>query len=179
MDTNDIRNVLRASDDAEGLFIGPFPLDVFIKRFKFRSEGMYIFNTDTSDKPGQHWLSVFVSADVCEFFDSYGMPLTFYPMIEKLFRGKDMTMLTNEGVRLQGKLATTCGDYCVLFCLLRANGWSYKRFVESFMRVRDSHRRDHLVRHIIQTLPTTSPIRLENIHIQGVERLCDFDEIFY
>lgn len=45
-----------------------------------------IVNTDTSDKPGSHWLAIFSNRRktkggfqrVVEVFDSYGLPISFY-----------------------------------------------------------------------------------------------------
>jgi hypothetical protein len=86
-----------------------------------------IFNTDTHDKPGQHWISMFINIrkNTIFFFDSTGDPapkeiLVFIDRIKQ--QGKHMSppihfiVDSNEGVEHQyGN--TECGVYSLFFII--------------------------------------------------------------
>ena len=176
MDTQDIASIMRGSKATSVLdkFRGVFPLDIFMREMTRLSEGIYIFNTDPSGSPGRHWLAVYSDGEVCEFFDSYGLPISFYSL-ESFFDKLDLTVV-NPQMRLQGELSTTCGDYAVLFCLLRSEGWSFTTIISRFLKVKNTHERDHLVRYFISDVISHFPDNeLENIHVQVAIPFCDYE----
>lgn len=59
-------------------FKGVFPSDELPKSPSKTTTAAYIVNTDPHDKPGKHWLALWVENGVCEIMDSYGMPLEYY-----------------------------------------------------------------------------------------------------
>ena len=45
-----------------------------------------VFNTQPKDNPGQHWLAIYApSNSPTEFFDSFGMPPSFYDFSKSIF----------------------------------------------------------------------------------------------
>lgn len=175
MDTLDILSVMSGSKVVadSGVFRGVFPLDEFMNEMTLRQDGMYIFNTDPSGSPGRHWLAVNSYSSICEFFDSYGLPTSFFSL-DNFFKELGLTVV-NYQKRFQGEMTSTCGDYAVMFCLLRSKGWSYKTIISKFLRVKNPHQRDHLVRHLITHVVSKSEdIELENVHLQSSTPFCKY-----
>lgn len=88
---------------------------------------------DTHDKPGSHWISIFVEKDQCEVFDSYGLPLNWYkpsPFVRWAFRHyQDVS--SNIG-QSQATGSNTCGHYALFYVFARAKGKTLEAFVEPF-----------------------------------------------
>lgn len=90
LSTTDIRNVLKQYEHiySNFVFLGPVPMDFCdltgnevcnidlraLARSNVNKVGV-VFNTDPSDKPGKHWVSMFIDLEIGEigYFDSYGM----------------------------------------------------------------------------------------------------------
>ena len=155
MDGNDIRGVLTGDAGSGPVFTDVFARDEFIAGFGF-GRGLCVVNTHYSDQPGQHWLAVsYLPGQGVEYFDSYGFPPHIFPDIyAELVRVSTRdgnTLLWNDSP-LQGALSTVCGDYCVLFCLLKARGWSTQDFSTWMEQIPDSESRDHAVRFTTKNL---------------------------
>lgn len=176
MNTTLIRNVVDAA--AVGYpFRGVFALDRFMEAFTKDPTGAYIFNTHTSDKPGEHWLATVMIDNVVIFFDSYGFSKSRFVNIKVFLKSNCPKLKVANTVCLQGFGSTTCGDYCVLFTILMLKSWSCEQFYISLQRESNAHIRDHhvrkLMKHIIKVLqvPITSK-SMEDVHIQQVQPFC-------
>ena len=79
----------------------------------------YVFNKDSVDGPGEHWLAVFISADgTVDYFDSYGTaPLE--PIYKRLVTLGHADIRYNTRM-LQGPISKSCGLYCAYFLHLRS-----------------------------------------------------------
>lgn len=123
------------------------PLDHFLET-KLYKPSMTIVNYDTCDKPGSHWVAVyFPTSGNKEFFDSYGMEPRQQEFISKLLE----TGETNYNVfPLQG-FSTVCGQYCAIFLLLRARGYSFDEIISYFSFAETSDERDEIVNLIINS----------------------------
>ena len=89
----------------------------------------YIVNTDPAGKPGEHWLAIWTKGNVCEVFDSYGLPLTTYsdPELQKWF-SQWKHVLQNQDT-LQALDSQTCGHYAIMYLKDRARGFSLQEFL--------------------------------------------------
>lgn len=123
MNTYDIINRLR---DVKG-FIGVFAADR-LPSIKERP-AYFVFNTDTSDKPGQHWIAVIVHEDKVEYFDATGRQ----PVIREYLRKLGRPVLYNNQ-RIQSPLSIACGAFCVQFILRRSRGESFCEILSSFSK---------------------------------------------
>ena len=75
-----------------------------------------VFNSDKSNRPGQHWLAVYGESSTkdIEFFDSYGLPPSFYSFTYSYdIRSSDRS--------IQSLGSSVCGHYCLLFISHRAD----------------------------------------------------------
>lgn len=80
----------------------------------------FIINTHPSDKPGEHWQAVFFdSRNRAHFFCSYG---SLPSKTTKKFILRNSTVFLYNSRRLQHRLATSCGLYCLYFLWHKCRG---------------------------------------------------------
>ena len=133
-----------------------------------------IVNSDTSNKPGSHWLASFLdyslSIPYLEFFDSYG----FSPNIYKLPLPIDHPLFSYNHIQLQSNLSTVCGHYCLLFLYLRAIAFiskpnqspheNFHSVIKSLEGIANtSAQRDKILPHILRTLLSHGYVLKNNI----------------
>lgn len=126
--------------------------DEFIRTLgRAKLPALFVFNTQSSSRSGEHWMAAHLSVGRCYYFDSYGRPPTHYPDLYYALRTR-FTNVESNPIRLQGPTTTTCGDYCVLFCLLVARGWSEQRFVNRLALLPGFEARDHAIRETLLSM---------------------------
>lgn len=109
MDTYQLEKVL--SRDLGSSFGGVYPVDL-IPDLKSKEKAMVI-NLDPHDKPGSHWVCLYLNGNTVEYFDFYGLPPISKPIKEFMDRnGYHMTYNKN---RYQDYNTNVCGEYCVYF----------------------------------------------------------------
>ena len=122
MNTDEIDRVLRAHlRDFDGVFsIDNLPED----------PRLLVCNTDPSDRPGRHWIAIYVDENGRgDFFDSFGRRPNAY--FERYMNRHCLTWNFND-VQLQSIVSKFCGHYCIYFCILRSRGFDMRRIVHSF-----------------------------------------------
>ena len=94
----------------------------------------YIVNTDPHDQPGKHWVALWTHYNVCELLDSYALPLEQYkttdPLIEWLHRHYKYQVHSDQ--LIQSVFSQSCGDYDLMFLVLKARGPSMQDFLSLF-----------------------------------------------
>jgi hypothetical protein len=77
--------------------------------------GCYIINMDNSDKPGSHWVALFIDTQKRPYyFDSFGC---IYPLEVEAFMKRTGKPLQYSKVHVQNINSNCCGYYCMYFCL--------------------------------------------------------------
>ena len=98
-------------------FVGVFPADKLPKIKQYPV--CLIMNTHTSDKPGEHWVAVYINENgFGEYFDSYGLP----PLIKYFTDFLDNNCpngWTYNTKTIQWLTSINCGKYCVFYLWLR------------------------------------------------------------
>lgn len=126
MNTIEINNILSNLNS----FIGTFPCDVF-PEVKKKPAGM-IFNTDTSNGGGEHWIAVWMTVDgTSEYFDSFGFP----PLVKQtqdFLSNHSPNGFTYNNKTLQHPMAVSCGPFCVAFIIAKSLGQTFVSFVSKF-----------------------------------------------
>ena len=80
-----LAKILKTDKCTRNHFIGIFSRDLIPLKFKYPA--CFIMNTQSSKKPGEHWLAFYYDKNgVCEFFDSYGLHPKFYRLVNYLNR---------------------------------------------------------------------------------------------
>lgn len=71
MDTGQLRAVL--SQSLGNSFAGVYPRDLIPHQLR-PYEKAIVVNTDPHDRPGMHWVCLYLNTPIIEYFDSYGLP---------------------------------------------------------------------------------------------------------
>lgn len=116
-------------------FLGVFAADE-MPRIK---PGGIIVNTDDRNKPGMHWIAIFIDRlGNGEFFDSYGLPPWVDSHISFMKRCKRWRY---NRIALQSLTSSVCGHYCMLFLDARSRGISMNKFLKQ-IKQRDKYSND-------------------------------------
>ena len=97
----------------------------------------FIINTDTRDKPGQHWNAVYIdgrngpeSSNSLEWFDSFGRSippdiLEDCKLILKILKPETILKIKENRVVMQDDSTANCGYFCCRFLIDRFRGQSF------------------------------------------------------
>lgn len=104
-------------------WLGVFARDELPDLRRVNRPSALVFNSDPKDKPGQHWLAIFLPKQgPAEFFDSFGYPPSFYSL--------DSLGFTHQRYSYQSILSVLCGHYCIMFIYFRSLGKSFRQIIE-------------------------------------------------
>ena len=130
MDSLEIARILKQDRFTKHYFRGVFACDQLPTRYVPRPSA-FVVNTDPSNKPGQHWVAIYITQNgEGEYFDSYGQKPTL-PQL-KSFLKKNATSTTYNQRPLQGPLSAVCGQYTIFFLLNRCRGLSLTKIISLF-----------------------------------------------
>ena len=133
MDSMQLTHVLRSDRFTRPYFQGVFPSDC-LRHLIPKLPCAVVVNTDPSHRPGAHWVAIFISKNgVGDYFDSYGLPPSATPDIEK-FLNRHCVQHQSNNVSLQGLFSTVCGQYTVFFLLHRCRGIEITQITGWFTR---------------------------------------------
>ena len=93
-----------------------YPRDLIPHRLR-PDEKAIVVNTDPHDKPGTHWVCLYATPPVVEYFDSYGMK-PYLPEISNVIHHHQSQPVWNP-FDYQALNTTVCGQYCVYYLLQR------------------------------------------------------------
>lgn len=130
MNGNELESVMRQDPHADTMFHGVFASDT-LPHSCARLPAMFIVNTDPRSKPGSHWQAIYIDCERRgEFFDSYGLPP--YVPHHVAFLKKTCKSFKYNHTDLQALHSSMCGQYCAMFLLFKAHGYSMNHFVKLF-----------------------------------------------
>lgn len=147
-----LNNALRGR---KAKFLGVFSRDTIPQPEQFPC--CFVANTDLSSEGGSHWVAFFLdSFQNVEFFDSYGMPPSFYQF--------DFPLARYNSHQFQSFDSDVCGHYCILYISKRADKHSLSSITQALSKC--GRHSDHYVKvyvnHLICSLGLTLPL-----HSQG------------
>ena len=180
MDSKLVEKVLTSDEFTRGTFRGVFPRDIFVET-PFSSLctnhplNHYIVNLDESDSPGSHWIAVEYDKNTrnVTYFDSYALGPSLSSDIEDKFIKEAKTITYNfTPLQMASAPSSVCGQYCILFCLLRARNFSLAKVSQLLLITPDTtrHQRDHI---IDQTVRKHFPSLLQSYTV-GVHNVSAF-----
>jgi len=144
MNTQDIMIAIQKDSYANRHFIGVFARDQLPKKIKYPSS--FIFNTDTSDKPGNHWLAIYYNKQKhVTFFDSFGQKPSYYNMYNYLKKTSKKIIYNN--LCLQNLNSYYCGKYCIYFLMLSSRNFKLISIQKLFSK-QDTLFNDKLIKNI-------------------------------
>ena len=143
MNTEELTLKLEGHRETRNSFIGVFAADQLPERKK---KGLYIVNLDKIENDGSHWVAMNIGSGKKKsfYFDSYGMPPPFEHFRRFLRRG-----FRWNKKQLQHPLSTTCGQWCLYFCLRQSQGWKLKSTFGPFSNTQFLAN-DHVVNEIVR-----------------------------
>ena len=95
-------------------FLGVFAVDELTLIPKGRT-GLVIFNTDTSDSIGQHWIALCITKRKILYFDSLVSKFQESPDFNKYMSYTNKELVWNK-IQIQSYLSDKCGIHCLVFC---------------------------------------------------------------
>ena len=123
MRTDEIRKALRNTK----LFDDVYSVDTL----PTRPHGLLVCNLDPSDRPGSHWVAIYVDSygSRAEYFDSFGKEPN---NTIKSYLDRWSKHWTYNCRQLQSVVSLLCGHYCIYFCMLRNSGLTMCEIVSTF-----------------------------------------------
>ena len=169
METEQLFNILETDKKSKHIFKGVYARDQFsnlpdLVSLSHRSQpvSLYVCNLDNSNEPGSHWIVVDFNnySGKVMYFDPYG----FAPMHDDIFLklSSESTDLVWNNVQLQEVNTTVCGQYCTIYCLLRARKSTPSQIIDLLHcdGLISHDTRDHIVYNFIRDI---FPIKLSNL----------------
>lgn len=130
MNTSDINNELKDYN----CYIGTYARDLLPKKVIIKRPLALIMNTDKANKPGQHWIALFIDKNNnANYLDSYGFPPMCQEIIKFLSLNKVKYIQYNTQ-QLQSVITSTCGYYCIQFIKMLCNGENFCKFMSLFSK---------------------------------------------
>ena len=88
-----------------------------------------VCNTHNADQPGEHWVAMYVD-EVGDYFDPYGQAPQHVAFTN--FMNEHCSEWSANERTLQSPLSTVCGQYCVVFLMLRCRNVPMHAFSRLF-----------------------------------------------
>jgi len=118
------------STKCKDTFLGVYPIDRLPQRLPPRRPLLLVCNTEPHDKPGEHWIVMYIDARQGEYFDSYGeMPQRRF----KIYMEKFCWSWLPNDKKLQSIISFYCGHYCIFYCLYKTLGYDMKSITDCFV----------------------------------------------
>ena len=114
-------------------FLGVFASDELSLLAK-TDTGILIFNTDSSQSSGQHWISLCITKENIFNFDSLNFNFQFSNDISDFLVTFDKSLIINT-IPIQTNNSIDCGKHCLVFCYIMSFEKSvkqYKRWLQTF-----------------------------------------------
>ena len=106
MNTKQIARLLKGNVYAKRIFKGVYPRDEIPSVVKYPSA--YIFNSDPSSKPGEHWMALYFDKKKRgEYFDSFGIGPQMHNLTS--FMNKHSSIWQYNTVMIQGPFRLCVG----------------------------------------------------------------------
>ena len=112
MDSNKIIEFAKLFEISD--FLGVFAVDELTLIPKRRT-GLVIFNTDTSDSTGQHWIALCITKRKILYFDSLVSQFQESSDFNKYMSNTNKELVWNK-IQIQTYLSDKCGIHCLVFC---------------------------------------------------------------
>lgn len=129
LDTMDIRQMLGADKRTQTAFRGVFASDELPRHVPTSS--LFVFNTDPSNQPGMHWVSVYIDQKRRgEYFDSFGM----HPTVQhfETFLDNNCSKWLCNTMPVQDITSDACGYHCIFYAVHRCIGFELSSIVNMY-----------------------------------------------
>jgi len=98
--------------------------------FNIKPPGFIVVNTGKKGNKGKHWIAMFINNQTPEFFDSLGKtPASYHERWHKYLIKRTGKYIYNNK-RIQKMNSNDCGKFCLVYCILRSRGISFKSIIK-------------------------------------------------
>ena len=118
MNTLEINHVLKTHPSTRNVFKGVYARNRLPRRLNVPSA--LIGNTDPDDRPGTHWVAIYIDANSRgEYYDPTGRPRFLRAYVN--FMNTHCTSWTYNTIRVQEECSTVCGHHCIFYLRKKPN----------------------------------------------------------
>ena len=118
MNSSRLESLLQKDAKCKAMILGVFACDRLPKTFDKSKPALLVCNTDPHDKPGEHWVVLYIeNPSYGEYFDSFGEPPNA-PFRTFLHKHCNRWIYTDRN--LQSVISRFCGHYCIFYCIHRS-----------------------------------------------------------
>ena len=152
MDSNEINKFAKRLGIKD--FIGVFAVDELTLIPKSRT-GLLIFNTDTAENIGQHWIALCVTKNNIYYFDSLSGSFQHSIHFEEYIKFVKKRLTWNT-IQIQHNVSDKCGIHCLVFCYAmrkKRNRTNFERFLNNFLNL-SIENREHLSLELFRLIKT-------------------------
>ena len=114
-------------------FLGVFASDE-LSLLPKTDTGILIFNTDSSESSGQHWISLCITKECILYFDSLNLNFQFSDNMSDFLLKFDKNVVMNI-IPIQTNNSINCGKHCLVFCYVMSfekSANQYKKWLKTF-----------------------------------------------
>ena len=132
MDSNEINKFAKKFGIKK--FLGVFAVDE-LSLIPQNRQGLVIFNTDTSQSVGQHWVALCITKTSILYFDSLSNNFQQLPHFTNFMKHRRKELIWNK-IQIQSNISEKCGIHCLVFCYAMQeykNKRSYENFLKLFL----------------------------------------------
>lgn len=140
MESNTLRRALTTHPHTNIVFRDVIPADGIPK--KKESWGVYVVNTHTHDKEGEHWVVVRYTPQATYYMDPYGLKPNAL-ILKQIEQTLPHLPVLYHSKQLQG-IYPTCGHYCIYYILTLVTTKHLDVFKDDLIF------NDHLVQTLVQ-----------------------------
>ncbi len=141
MDAGKIKRLLKKRCGRS--FLGVFSIDRLPSTLPPRRPLLLVCNTDPHDRPGSHWIVMFIDLNG-EFFDSFGQEPA--PAFRRYLEHYCNSFTVNSKP-IQSVLSAFCGHYAVFYCLMKTLNYSMSDIDNAFSS--DTALNDYLIHRFV------------------------------
>jgi hypothetical protein len=133
MNSTQLRKAVRGDVKTSQIFDEVYPSDKLPKKLVAQLPYALISNLDPSDKPGSHWIAIYIDPDGWgEYFDSYGQPPLLKEHKDFLKRNCGHHFWDYNPTNVQNPLSATCGQHCLFYLCLRVRDIPLRKILTQY-----------------------------------------------
>lgn len=155
MNGGELRRLLRGHLETRSIFVDVFAADRLPFKPRAKRPCCYVANTENASERGEHWVVCYFHKKplMSEYFDSFGRRPFRLP--HKRFMGE---RFRHNRTAIQAPFSTVCGQYVLIYVLLKSRGYSLKEIQDKFKHRRKSNNDIAVVRMVEREFGITLPV---------------------
>ena len=133
MNSKQLQCIIKHDRVMSELVSGVYPYDRLPRYINKVPQG-FVANTDSHDRPGQHWVALYTTEkSYGEFFCSFGNSISHYsPHFIDFFRQRGVKTVISNTRKLQSDNSMFCRFYTVYYLAHRCRDISLQQIIDTF-----------------------------------------------